>query len=385
MQLSNHLRASVLFCCEGGYPARFLNAAAQDGIALWDVRFQQNRLTCRAFAADYVRLRRAARHGQVCMRLQQRRGLPFHLRRFRRRSGLVAGAVLFALLLSFLSSRTWVIRIVGNHTVSDGEILSILKPLGIAEGGVFSEVELNHLQLTALQQLPNVTWLTVNRSGSIVTVELQETTPQEPISDTAPANLVAVRDGVVVQITAVCGQPVVRAGDAVRQGDLLISGVMNSSTGPQLKHADGHVLARTTHTISITVPLHETITRQAKAEPDRLSLMLFGIRIPLYTDTAPDGSAHATTRQARWTVNDVPLPVGLCVTSYGTDVTEYLTRTEQEAELLAKQRLAEAEADLQETLAIEERTLQREITADGVTLTAVYVGTQELSVSVLIE
>ncbi len=253
------------------------------------------------------------------------------------------------------------------------------------EGGVFSEVDLNELQLTVLQKLPGVTWLTVNRSGSIVTVEVQESTPTEPLPDTAPANLVAACDGVILQITAVSGQPVVQVGDAVTQGDLLISGVMNSSVGPQLKRAAGQVLARVTRTVTVTVPLRETVVRQAGVTDDRLSLLLFGIAVPLYTDSPTDSDALGTTYRSAVKVNGTALPIGWSVTRYRHVVTEQLTHTPQEAEQLAQTRLADAEATLRETLAVESRTLRQEITDGGITLTAVYIGTQELAVAVPIE
>lgn len=381
MSFSTQLTGSVVIRCEGGYPARFLNAAADAGIPLWDVRHKDGVLWCRAHAADYRNLRPAARRACVRMRVQKRCGIVFRLRRFRLRFGLAVGALLFFAVLSALSSRIWVVNIQGNSTVPDGDIRRMLEPLGIRVGGSFDEVDLTELRLTALQQLPELTWLTVNQSGSIVTVEVRERTAVEPLSDTAPANLVAACDGVILRVNAVRGQAVVKPGDAVTRGDLLISGVMDSSVGPQLKRAAGSVIARTSHTLTVTIPLRETVTDRTERVVERPSLALFGLQIPLYTDSPLTGEPTVTTESLPLRANGVALPIGLHITRYHYAVEETIVRTTEEATALAEQRLSDAEQLLRETLTVEERVLHREITADGITLTAVYTGTQELTVA----
>lgn len=381
MSFSSRLTGFVLIRCEGGYPTRFLNAAADAGIPLWDIRHKDGVLWCRAPAADYRRLRPAARRGCVRMRVQKRGGLVFHLRRFRLRFGLAVGTLLFLGILQAFSSRIWVINIEGNLTVPDSTIRAILEPLGIREGVSFADVDLTDLRLTALQKLPSLTWLTVNQSGSIVTVEVRERTSTEPLSDTAPANLVAVCDGVILRVNAVTGQAVVKPGDAVTRGDLLISGVMDSSVGPQLKRAAGSVTARTTHTLTVTVPLCETVTNRTARVIERPSLTLFGLQIPLYTDTPLRGEPTVTTETRPLRANGVALPIGLYMTRYHYPVEETVVRTAEEADILAEQQLATAEKTLRETLTVEERVVHREITDEGVTLTAVYTGTQELTVA----
>lgn len=382
MLFSTNLTGSVLLRCEGGYPSRFLNTAAEDGIALWDIHYRNGALWCRARAADYRRLRRAARRGCVRMRVQKRHGLIFRLRRFRLRFGLLIGAVLFFAVLEALSSRIWVINIVGNTTVPNTVIRETLEPLGIREGGTFDTVDLAELRLTALQRLPSLTWLTVNQSGSTVTVEVKERTPTPPLPDTAPANLVAACDGVIVSVDVTAGQATVKPGDAVTRGDLLISGVMDSAVGPQLKRADGSVVARTTHTLTVTVPLCETVTYPDGRVIERPSLSVFGWHIPLYADAPLQGDPAVSTETIPLRANGVALPIGWHITRYRYQAEKTITRSTAQAKAEAEKQLAQEESALQTVLTVENRTVHCEITAESVTVTAVYTGTQELAVAV---
>ncbi len=378
--LQNRLFCSVLLRCEGGFPERFLDAAATADIPLWDIRHRSDGLWCRAAAADYCRLRASARRACVRMRLQRRCGILFRLRRFRFRFGLLAGAALFFLVLQLLSSRIWVIRVSGNIRVDANRVLDALQPLGIYEGCDFDAVDIATLRLSALQQFPELTWLTVNRQGSCLTVEVRESNPTEPIPDNTPANLIAARDGVIVRVNAVSGRAVVSPGDAVTKGDLLISGVVDSSVGPQLKRAVGSVIARTAHTLTITVPFTETITNPHGQVLSCSSLRLFGLEIPLYASGGSTDAPLVTTEHHPLRLRGVPLPVGVSVTRRYYPAESIIHRTERDAYTLAEQRLTNAENTLRKTLTIEERNLHFEVSNTAVTITAEYTGTEELTI-----
>lgn len=367
----------VLVECEGGYPERWLDLAVAQGITLWDIRRRETALFCRVASSEYRRLRPLARRAGVRMRVREKHGIAHRFRHRRLRLGVVCGVLLFVLLLRLLSSRIWVIRIVGNHTLPDDTVRTALTELGIREGTSFSTVDLTELRLTALQKLPELSWLGVHQSGSMLTVEVTERTENEPTCDTVPANVVAVCDGVVLRIDTACGQAMVTAGDAVRKGDLLISGVTDSKVGPMLKHADGTILARTTHTLSVTVPLSEpvTITDRVISRP---SLSAFGLTVPLYTKTAVPEGYRTITERRPLTVGGVELPLGILETRLCYDTVSPLERSPEEATAEAEKRLAEEEINLTEFFTIDTRSVHVETTTCAVTITAVYEGVQEI-------
>lgn len=369
---------SVLIECQGGYPERFLNLAAEQHVPLWDVRRDKESLWCRADAVNYSRLRPVARRAQVRMRVRKKQGIVFRIRRLGLRWGIILGVALFYLVLQLLCSRIWVLRVRGNSTVPAEDIFAVLRPLGVYEGAVFSDVDMTDLRLTALQQLPDLIWLTVNQHGSIVTVEVQERTPITPITETTPANVVAECDGIIVKIDTVRGQPTAKIGDAVRRGDLLISGVMDSKVGPQLKHAAGTVLARTTHTIRCTVPLRDTISAVDRVIT-RSSLSVFGWKIPLYASGTLSAADTIVTEHHPLTANNIPLPLGITHEQHTYQKEMVITRTQAEALSLAKKELQRTEAALPSDFKVEHRTVHTETTADGITITAVCVGVQNIA------
>lgn len=370
--------ATVLIECEGGFPERFLNEAAARGVVLWDVSRRGISLFCRSKAADYRTLRAAARAASVRMRVRERHGLPFLLRPFRLRWGLLAGAAVFVLLLQFLSSRVWIVRIVGNEQVTDEAIREVLEPLGIYEGAAPDAVDLPQLQLTALERLPSIVWLTVNFEGSTATVEVRERKESQPIAPDTPANVVAVRDGVIVRIDAVSGQAMVKEGDAVTEGSLLISGVMDSKVGPLLKHAAGEVTARTTRTLTVRVPFEEKVPSPTPRTISRPCLYFLGMRVPLYASVEVEGEYTQKTEKFPLTARGKALPVGVEVTRLIFKETELCKRTEAQAQNEARVRLEQAVEELRGDVTVETETVTEQKTDEGWVVTGTYTCLEEI-------
>ncbi len=365
--------ASVRIECEGGLPARFLNHASAAGIPLWDIRQCDTSLWCRTAACHYRALRPVARSAGTRMRVRNKYGPVFLLRRHGFRWSLAASLLLFFALLQLLSSRIWVVQVEGNAAVDAAAILRAVEPYGVGIGLSFSDVDIPALRLQVLRDLPDIGWITVNQSGSIATVHVRERTAEDSPPSSTPSNIVASCDGVIVELHVTGGQAVVRVGDAVRRGDLLISGVTDSTVGAILKRAGGTVIARTTRTERIHVPLSEslpTVTRTVR----RPSLRFFAWHIPLYTSGALEGTPTVTTADRPVYLNGIPLPLGLSVTTAQYTELRPVTRTAEEALALAEARLAETEITLKDSFTVESRSTDISVSDTAVTLTAHYSG-----------
>ena len=328
---------------EGGFPERLLNQAARQNISLWSSSRRGITLTTCCYARSYRKLRPLAKKASVRMRVRERHGLPFTLRKYQARLGLAAGAVVFILLLQLLSSRIWIIDIQGNSLVSDETILEALEPLGIREGGTFKGLDISDLQLTALKQLPDLTWLAVNLDGSTVHVEVQERGVHAPLQDDIPSNIKAARDGKIIRVEVTGGQAMVKPGEAVTKGTLLISGVVESKTGPLLQRSSGRIIAETTRVLTVEVPLNETRLLPTGDTIFRPAFSLFGIRIPLYTDGTVPKDCSLNTQRHMLTAYGKELPVGFLCEEYRLLEAVSISRTEEEAAALAHQALDERE------------------------------------------
>lgn len=332
---------------EGGYPERLLNAIANEELAVWGVRFRDERMRFSCFARDYRLLRHRARRACVRMRVRQKRGLPFWLHRYRHRKGLSVGLVVYALILALLAPRIWVIEVVGNGATPTEEILAVAQDMGVQLGARMDGMQIKQLEIMGLNRLPTLAWISVNPSGCVARVEVTERKPTPQVLDLShPSDMVAVRDGKIVSVTVVSGQKRVMAGEAVSAGTVLISGRVESELGEQLYRAYGEVWAQTERRITVSVPL-----TYYPAVPDGFvavcpTLSFLGWQIPLYA-APPTGEEYQQTERAHFLqANGLTLPLGITNRYYIRTTRPAITRTEEIAAELAKKRLKAQETAL---------------------------------------
>lgn len=68
-------------------------------------------------------------------------------------------------------------------------------------------------------------WVSVNKKGSRLLVNVREMTKDKIITKKKPADLVASDDGKVISIVTSAGTAKVRKGKKVKKGKMLISGI----------------------------------------------------------------------------------------------------------------------------------------------------------------
>ena len=100
--------------------------------------------------------------------------MPFRLAFLRRRKGLVAGAVLAFLLIQVLSLHVWSVEVSGNEGIPTEQIESVAAELGLKPGVWKKDVQAKLLQQQLMNAFPQASWLSVNTSGCLVQIELEE-------------------------------------------------------------------------------------------------------------------------------------------------------------------------------------------------------------------
>ena len=363
----------VVWEAEGGAAERLLNLLTNGQIRTWRFRHGVGTLYGCCFARDYKKLRPYARKTGMRVRVKEKHGLPFWLRRYRLHSGLLVGTAAACALLLFLSGRVWVVSIGGIAEEKLPAVAQTLESLGVRIGARTKAIDQLSLQFEALEQLPDVSWLAVNMEGCIAHVEVVERLVGEPTRENIVAsNLVASRDGRIVNVTVLSGQKTVQVGDGVAEGALLASGVVDTTVGPLLRRSMGIVLAETTHTIRVEVPLAETLLLPSGEEVVQSDLLFFGLRIPLYANLPVLGDYVLQEENRPILLNDVALPVGLYQHRYTLLQPTPVIRTEEQAAALARERLQEQEMTELATVTVRSRTETAELAGDRYVLICAY-------------
>lgn len=298
----------IRFSASGGFTERFINLCSHENIPLWNLRPAESGITACTSINGYLNIKKCAVRSGMRLKIQQRRGLPFFLNKYRRRSGLLIGFVLFIAIISVMSSMVWTINISGNTVTTDEEILAVLAEAGL-EAGVFGDsVNAAEIRFFALARLENVTYIAINRMGSAVNVEVTERTPVPPlVSGEAPCDVVSTVDGQIAVLEVYEGTKMYETGEAVRAGDVLAGGFVELADGSvRFRHAEAYAIITTQAEITASPQktIENAVPTQQKAHT---TLHVFGLDIPLFIDS---GKAPSATRKSSLCIGGIYLPVG---------------------------------------------------------------------------
>ena len=240
----------------GAAPERCLNRWTAADLGFWRL-CQESELdfSCRVRAAELPRLKREAARAQCEVKVLRRFGLPVLLRRMRGRPVLIVGTALVLALCLLAQSFVWFLRVEGCWDVSPEAVLRALEEEGVRFGTWGLTIDSEDLKNRMLNRIPALSWLAVNRSGCVVTVLCAEREPVEPPLETEGVmDIVASRPGVIRELRVLEGFAVKAPGDAVTEGEVLISGVMEWAVRVQATRARGEVYADTLRSAELICP-----------------------------------------------------------------------------------------------------------------------------------
>ena len=303
----------INFKAYGGLADRFLNLCTREKIPVWNIKNVNGTIFASTTIDGYFALKIPARKSGMQLCAIEKKGLKYFFRKHKSRVGILVGAMIFIGLIATLSQFVWSVSIVGNVSIDEDVLLSAFENHGVKVGAKISDIDAKNVAKTVVSEIENLSWAAVNRKGSVIVIEVRESTKAPDIyDDKTPTNLVASEDGVILSIDILHGKEEVKPGWAVTKGDLLVSGVISHADGTEvLVHADGYVkaLVKKSH---ISTDMDITLYNQSY-EKTRKVIFFFGMKIPLGKNVPDDFYSENKT----FLKNDnLVLPLGI-ITEYG--------------------------------------------------------------------
>lgn len=310
--------------------------------------------------------------GNASFRVVRRGGLPILLLRLLHRPGLIVGGLCTLVLIWLSGLFVWDVRVSGNCEMSDADVIRELRACGFGVGTCLRGFSAGEAENRVLLQSDRLSWVSINMNGTVARVQVTERAkaPETPITK-KPADLVARVDGQIEYLELYRGNAVVHVGQAVRTGELLVSGIFESENAPcRFTRAAGKVIARTTHTFRVEIPLCDTETVCYGSERGNVWLNFFGFRGKISENTGNDTvNCDIIETDKR---SDLPflqnLPIYLTVETRRLLREEPIQRTEAEALALAYERLELDLRRLAEDAQLLSRVTETTLTEDAVIL-----------------
>lgn len=372
-------RGTVRFSVRDGFLERFINLCAQNRVPVWDGRRQGSRYSACTTLAGSRRLPELAQKAGVTLENGPRGGAPVLLHRYRKRTGLFAGAILVAVAILILGQFIWQVQVAGLETIPAEEVDAALRELGVVRGAFRRGIDAREVERLLMLRLDKAAWVAVNLRGSRAVVEIQErVVPPERIDDRVPHNVVAAKPGFITYLEVYNGQPTVKAGDSVDAGEILVSGIMeDKKQRNRTVHARAKVVAQTQEELRVEVPyLQESYTVRGVAV--RRYLNILSVQLPLFW-----GRPLEEPYKLEQATFEIPLLSGLAPVSWSRENYLLLDRqttqiTPEEAKRLAEEQLAALEEKTFQGMEVLRRELSGQELGDRFLLEGVYLCQEDI-------
>ena len=324
---------------------RFINLAANKNLCLRELtRAEDGTARMHVSIKGFKQLRSCARKTRCKVRIIKKTGLPFLAFRHRKRKLWAIGALLFVCALYVLTSFVWVIEIEGVERMDESALRAFMSESGLEPGAWKSGVNPRELERAMLARFDDIAFLHIQLSGTRAVVHLSETIPaHEAPAPGEPRDLIAKKDGLIISIATSQGTPMVKSGDVVRAGDILVSGVLaigEDGVEPHYSYvpAQAEVRAKVYYEMEFDVPLTYTEKSFTGNQKTVYSIILMDTLYRPYNPAIPYTHYEKMIFPARLGFGkSFPLPAVWQREEYREFVPTTVPRTVEQAELLGSE------------------------------------------------
>ena len=213
---------------------KLINRLSKEGIAIYRASRQEHKRL--DFCVEYAsRQKVIACLDNLCYNYQIEgdKGLLPLIRLLLKRAGLVAGCLIFAAALFFSSLFVADVRVSGCESIDPLGVAECARQAGAA-GFSFNKPSAREIEKRIYESFGNISFVSASYKGLVLHIEVVEAQPAPAVIDNSPKDLVSQFDGKINRLIVYQGTPLVKAGDAVKKGQVLIGGFREKPGGERI-------------------------------------------------------------------------------------------------------------------------------------------------------
>lgn len=314
----DNIRGIITFEAVASEPEAFVNMLRDSPVPVFDIRLESGKIYGDVYRADFEEVKRTAERlgAQLCV--HSKRGGVFTVRKYRRRIGMLIGLVLAFAMVAYLSNVVMIVEVYGNETLTDKQVISLLRDQGIRIGAFIPSVDLREAERRIVSSSDDIAWVGLRSKGCKIQAEISEIGEFPDIVPTSvPCNIVSSRDAQIVEIKNVhMGMLVRMLHDGVKKGDLLISGTVDDGKGGvYFAHSMGEIIGRYTEKVVFRQAFEDERFDYGE-KTVRKKLCFFGLEIPLYIGKNNFGNYEYDEETRYAELWGIKFPIGIISAEY---------------------------------------------------------------------
>ena len=206
-------------------------------------------------ASEFSKLESIAKRRGDHIKILKVGGLRSICSSMRRRPVFMIGTLILLLLSLYMPTRVLFVRVEGNTNVPSKLILQKAQECGIDFWSSRKDVRSEHVKNNLLSAVPQLQWAGINTYGCVAVISVEEKSENiENKKSCKVSSIISSADGIITECTVRNGTAQCGVGDAVRAGQLLVSGYTDCGLKVQTGVADAEIMAQTIHRLDMITP-----------------------------------------------------------------------------------------------------------------------------------
>jgi len=225
-------------------------------------------------------------------KILRRKGFLLILGQLRKRPVLLFGVLLLFALILFLPTRILFVSVTGNERISTRQILERAAANGVSFGTSRQSIRSEKIKNALLADISELQWVGINTYGCLAVISVQEHSEaaEKPLLPSMDG-MVAAKDGIITDISVTRGTTLCKVGQAVKRGQLLISGIADYGICVKETGADGEIYAQTGNVLRVVSPRIGAKKGIINRTQKRYSIILGKKLINFYKDSGISGGS----------------------------------------------------------------------------------------------
>ena len=251
---------------------------------------------------------------------------------------LAASFLLIVVGIVILSNFIWNIELTGNTNISKEELIAVLEQEGLKVGTAKNKINTKEIVSKVRLDRNDLAWIGIELKGTNALVKVVEADKKpDIIKEEEYCNIVATKPGVIVKTNAINGTSLVKQGDTVNKGTILIAGWLEGKyTGTRYVHANGEIIAKVWYEEKQKVELNQVISKENGNSENKYSVKINNFQINFYK-TLSKFEKYDTIGETKKIkmFSDFYLPIEITKITNKELIEERLTYSKEEAKQIA--------------------------------------------------
>ena len=337
--LLNYILGYLRIEVEGYFIEKLINLSSNKSILLWNSKREKSTLLYTNISIkDYRKIVKIAKKTKCRIKIKEKKGLPFIFNKYRKRKIFFLSLCLIVVGIVILSNFIWNIELTGNTNISKEELIAVLEQEGLKVGTAKNKINTKEIVSKVRLDRNDLAWIGIELKGTNALVKVVEADKKpDIIKEEEYCNIVATKPGVIVKTNAINGTSLVKQGDTVNKGTILIAGWLEGKyTGTRYVHANGEIIAKVWYEEKQKVELNQVISKENGNSENKYSVKINNFQINFYK-TLSKFEKYDTIGETKKIkmFSDFYLPIEITKITNKELIEERLTYSKEEAKQIA--------------------------------------------------